>query len=157
VPVDPTQFKTALSRWGSGVAVITTRDAAGAPVGLTASSFSSLSLQPPLILFCLGLDSTGHDAFVAAPGFAVHLLAAEQQALSARFATRGGEKFAGLEHRDGRWGAPLLSGCLAVLECRTHAQVPGGDHIIMVGEVEAVTVGDGEPLLYFRGAYRRMG
>jgi flavin reductase (DIM6/NTAB) family NADH-FMN oxidoreductase RutF len=156
VPVNATQFKSALSHWGSGVTVITTRDAAHAPVGMTASAFASLSLEPPLVLFCLGLDSTGREAFVAAPGFTVHLLAAGQETLSARFAARGGDKFAGLEYGAGRRG-PLLPGCLTVLECRTHAQLPGGDHIIMVGEVESVTVGDGEPLLYFRGRYRRFG
>ena len=156
MPVDATVFKSALGRWASGVSVITTRDATGAPVGITASSFASLSLEPPLVLFCLGLDSTGREAFVAAPGFTVHLLAAQQEALSARFATRGGDKFVGLEHGEGTWG-PLLPGCLAALECRTHAQLPGGDHIIMVGAVERVTVADGEPLLYFQGNYRRFG
>jgi len=156
VPVNATLFKSALGRWATGVTVVTTRDAAGAPVGITASSFASLSLEPPLVLFCLGLDSTGCEAFVAAPGFTVHLLAAQQEPLSARFAARGGDKFAGLEHRAGHWG-PLLPGCLAALECRTHAQLPGGDHIVMVGAVERVTVADGEPLLYFQGNYRRFG
>ena len=156
MPVNPDQFKSALGRWGSGVAVVTTRDAAGAPVGLTASSFSSLSLHPPLVLFCLALDSTGRDAFVAAPGFLVHLLAEGQQALSQRFAAKGGDKFAGLRYEEGDHG-PLLPSCLAALECRTRAQHPGGDHIIMVGEVEQVRLGEGEPLLYFQGRYRRLG
>jgi flavin reductase ActVB len=156
VPVDSAEFKSALSHWGSGVTVITARDEAGAPVGLTASSFSSLSLDPPLVLFCLGLDSTNVIAFQAAREFAVHILAADQQALSNRFASRGGDKFAGQEHAAGRLGTPVLPGCLAVLECRMHQQVPVGDHIIVVGSVEHVTVRDGDPLIYFRGGYRQV-
>lgn len=153
--VSPTEFKRALSHWASGVAVMTARDTDGAPVGLTATSFASLSLEPPLILFCLGVDSTSRDAFVAAQGFAVHMLAEEQEALSNRFAAKGGDKFAGLRWSEGRWGAPLLEGCLAVLECRTHSQVPEGDHIVMVGAVEALHVHGGQPLLYFGAAYHR--
>jgi len=155
VPVDSAEFRTALSHWSSGVAIITTRDADGAPVGLTATSFASLSLDPPLILFCLGLESTTREAFVAAQGFAVHMLTAQQESLSNRFAAKGGDKFAGLEWSEGRRGTPLLPHCLAVLECRMHAQLPGGDHIIMVGEVEGITTHGGEPLLYYRGAYHR--
>jgi flavin reductase ActVB len=156
VPVDNAHFKHALSHWGSGVCVITARAADGSPVGLTASSFSSLSLDPPLVLFCLGLDSTNVEAFQAAREFAVHILAAGQESLSSRFASRGGDKFSGLEHSAGKLGTPVLPGCLAVLECRMHAQLPGGDHIIVVGLVEHSTVRDGHPLLYFRGGYRQM-
>jgi flavin reductase (DIM6/NTAB) family NADH-FMN oxidoreductase RutF len=156
VPVDSQQFKAALSHWASGVSIVTARDADGTPVGLTATAFASLSLQPPLILFCLGLDSTHRDALLAAPGFAVHLLTQGQAALSARFAVKGGDKFSGLAWREGRWGAPVLESCLAVLECRMHAQLPGGDHTIVVGEVEDVALSDDNPLLYFRGGYRRM-
>lgn len=155
VSVSPSEFKRALSHWASGVAVITTRAADGEPVGLTATSFASLSLEPPLVLFCLGVDSTGREAFVAAQGFAVHMLHEDQEALSNRFATKGGDKFVGLEWSEGRWGAPLLPGCLAVLECRTHTQVPEGDHIIMVGAVEGIHIRGGAPLLYFGAAYHR--
>lgn len=153
--VSPAEFKRALSHWASGVAIITARDADGEPVGLTATSFASLSLEPPLILFCLGLDSTNREAIVAAQGFAVHMLAVEQEELSNRFAVKGGDKFAGLEWREGQWGAPLLPGCLTVLECRTHAQVPEGDHIIMVGAVEGIHIRGGQPLLYFGASYHR--
>jgi flavin reductase ActVB len=156
VAVDESAFKSALSRWGSGVSVITARASDGAPVGLTATSFASLSLQPPLVLFCLGRDSTRFDAFEAADAFAIHLLTAGQEALSSRFAAKGGDKFAGLAVRESRHGLPLLEDCLAVLECRTHARLPGGDHVIVVGEVERLTLGEGEPLLYFRGRYRRI-
>ena len=154
--IPPDTFRTALSRWSSGVTIVTARTPEGERVGLTASSFASLSLEPPLVLFCLGRASTNFDAFQAVPGFAVHILGAEQEALSNRFAAHTGDRFEGLELSDGRHGAPLLPGCLAVLECRLHQRVPGGDHVIMMGEVEEVTVQDGAPLVYFRGSYRRL-
>jgi flavin reductase (DIM6/NTAB) family NADH-FMN oxidoreductase RutF len=139
------------------VAVVTARDANGAPVGLTASSFTALSLDPPLVLFCLGQDSTSQAAMQATEGFAVHVLAADQAALSGRFAGRGGDMFEALQWSEGRYGAPLLDGCLAVLECRVHSRVPGGDHIIMVGTVERASVAEGDPLIYYRAAYRSLG
>lgn len=156
VPVDDTAFKAALSHWGSGVSVITAQGPDGAPAGLTATSFASLSLHPPLVLFCLGRDSTSFDAFQGADAFAIHVLEAGQQALSNRFAAKGGDKFAGLDWRPGLGGAPLLPGCLATLECRVHARHEGGDHVIVVGAVERIDTREGAPLLYFRGGYRAL-
>ncbi len=150
-------FKAALSRWATGVAVVTTIDGSGAGVGLTVTSFSSLSLDPPLVLFCLGRESGSYAAFQQAPGFAVHLMAAEQQGLCGRFAGPAEDRFAGLACRTGRWGVPVLEGCLVVLECRLQERIPGGDHVIVVGEVLEVSAepaADNDPLLYFRGGYR---
>jgi flavin reductase (DIM6/NTAB) family NADH-FMN oxidoreductase RutF len=156
VPIAPAEFKTALSRWGSSVAIVTVRDPTGAPLGLTATSFASLSLDPPLVLFCLGHDSTHREAIESAAGFAVHILRQGQEALSTLFASRGADKFAGLTWRAGHHGAPLIGGCLAVLQCQTHSRFPGGDHTIVVGAVEEAEVHEGDPLLYYRGAYRRL-
>jgi len=147
-------FKAALGRWTTGVTVITTRAADGTPAGFTANSFTSLSLNPPLVLFCLGKESSSQVAFLSAPGFAVHILADDQRTLAGRFAQPGGDKFAGLELSEGMRGVPLLPGGLACLECRTVQIHPGGDHHVVVGEVEAVRLGDGRPLIYHRGEYQ---
>lgn len=153
VPVDSQQFKAAMSQWGSGVSIITTWGAAGEPIGFTASSFCSLSLQPPMVLFCLGRDSTNFDAFLQADAFAVNILAAVQKGLSQRFAGKGCDKFEGVDHHPGAGGAPLLPGSLACLECRVREKRAVGDHVIFMGEVEHISLSDGAPLLYFRGQY----
>ena len=120
------------------------------------TSFGSVSLDPPLVLFCLGRDATSFDGFASAKTFAVHLLAANQAALSNGFARTGGDKFTGVAHATGENGAPRLEGCLAVIECRTSEILPGGDHVIVLGEVTALHVSEGEPLCYYRGAYRAL-
>ncbi len=152
--VDSKTFKAAMSRWSSGIAIITARGDDGELAGITANSFTSLSLDPPMVLFCLGLDSTSFDLFDHSETFAANILAAGQEALSNHFAASGGDKFATVEFQAGNLGAPLLPGCLAALECRVHGKFPGGDHVIFVGEVEAVSLGEGAPLMYYRGGYR---
>lgn len=149
-------FKAALSRWATGVTVITTRTPGGELAGFTASSFSSLSLEPPLVLFCLGDAAVSLPAFQAADGFAVHVLADNQKELSIRFAQQGGDKFDGLAYREGNRSVPLLQGCLAVLECRKVQVYSGGDHRVFLGEVETVHLNEGAPLLYYRGEYRTL-
>src|SRR5262249_30237199 len=146
--------KSAMSRWAPDVTIVTTRAPAGDLAGFTASSFSSLSLEPPLVLFCLGEEADSYPAFQASDGFAVHILARDQQALSARFAQKGGDKFQNVPWREGVRGVPLLQGALACLECRKIHMYAGGDHRVFLGEVEAVHVTDGAPLLYYRGEYR---
>lgn len=145
-----------MSRWGGGVSIITTLDGQGGPCGFTASSFSSVSLDPPMVLFCLGLESSVTETFLKANAFAAHILSSKQQALSNQFAASGADRFEGLEIRSGYEGIPILAGSLAVLECRIVHRYPGGDHIIVVGEVEAVQVGEGNPLLYFKGQYETL-
>jgi flavin reductase ActVB len=156
VPIASKTFKTALSRWTSGVTIITSRAPTGALGGLTASSFTSLSLEPPLVLFCLGLASRSLEVFRSAEGFAVNILSREQQPLADRFASRSEDPFAGVDHAAGRMGMPILPDSLAILECRTLHQFPGGDHLILVGEVEEVTLGEGSPLVYWRGQYQTL-
>jgi len=154
--MSPEQFRAALGRWVTGVTVITTRSRAGDLAGLTASSFASLSLDPPLVLFCLGHSSTGKPAFDAADGFVVNVLAESQQALAGRFAQLGGDKFPGVAWRPGLRDMPVLDGALASLECRIAQTYPGGDHTIVIGEVERIHLGDDKPLVYYRGAYRAL-
>lgn len=147
--VQPDNFKAALSRWASGVTIVT----AAGPVGMTVSAFSSLSLDPPLI--SVALADTAHSAasIIAAPGFAVHILDRDQQDLSTTFASPV-DRFANLSWDDGPFAAPLLGGAVARLVCEHWATAPGGDHTILMGRVIQVDVSRGEPLLYFRGDYR---
>ena len=153
--MDQAAFKAGLSRWGSGVSVITTADNRGVANGFTATSFASVSLEPPLVLFCLAIGSQSLAAFQENPTFAVNILSEDQQELSNRFAQRDGDKFDGLDRLDSA-GSPLLAGCLANLSCEKRDVIPQGDHIIFVGEVVNVIVGEGKPLLYFQGGYAQL-
>lgn len=154
--MSPDEFKSALSRWATGVTVVTTRARSGEVAGLTATSFSSLSLDPPLVLFCLGYSSTSKPSFDAADGFIVNILADGQKALAGRFAQLGGDKFPGVSWRPGLRGIPLLNDALANLECRILQVHPAGDHLIVVGEVEQIHLGDSKPLVYYRGTYHSL-
>ena len=159
MPVDPNEFKAALSRWGSGVCVITASDGEGRLGGLTARSFTSVSLTPPLGLLCLGQDSTSYGVFERAGSFVVHILATGQERLSDLFASKSDDKFERVDYRAGAGGAPILSGCLAVLECAARQKITVGDHLILVGEVQSAlseTSGEADPLWYYGGGYRRL-
>jgi flavin reductase (DIM6/NTAB) family NADH-FMN oxidoreductase RutF len=145
-------FKAALSRWASGVSVFT----APGPVGLTVSSFSSLSLDPPLILGCIARSTGAHDGLVAADAFAVHLLAADQRDLSGHFAGPMDQRFVDLDYDLGDDGLPLLRGALARLVCRRESATLAGDHTILVGRVVEVQSQNGNPLIYFSRAYCRI-
>jgi flavin reductase (DIM6/NTAB) family NADH-FMN oxidoreductase RutF len=154
VPVNASQFRTALSRFASGVTVVTTRDAAGQPHGITVSAFSSVSLDPPLVLVCIDRGAHIHDAFRARGVFVVNVLTSEQEELSRLFASREPDKFAGLGYTPGLEDVPLLADTLATIECRLRHAYEGGDHTIFVGEVERADIrGDAEPLLYYRSGY----
>lgn len=151
--IDPREFRSALGAFVTGVTIVTTRDAQGRPVGLTANSFNSVSLDPPLILWSLALASASLDAFRQAEYWAVHILASGQEALSARFARRGENKFAGLEVGEGPGGIPLLHGAAARFICRTAFEYEGGDHAIFVGRVEQFDRIALPPLVYHQGQY----
>jgi len=155
MPIDDAQFKHALSHFASGVTIVTTEHE-GTDYGLTVASFASLSLNPPLILICISASSSSHEPIVKSQKFGVSILASEQADISGRFASRGGDKFAGLEIRRGTLGIPLIANALTTLECRVHQQVGGGDHSIFIGEVVDSQTREGAPLLYFRAAYREM-
>ncbi len=150
---DPATFRSALSNFATGVAVVTTLDKAGEKVGITVSSFNSVSLTPPLILWSVGKESFSYDVFAAAETFAVHILAANQQDLCDRFAQRGHNKFVGLDCSAGIDGVPVLPDFAACFECKTEHVYPGGDHKILVGRVHRFEERDAEPLIYHRSRF----
>lgn len=148
---DPVEFRRVLSAWTTGIAVITAEHG-GCLAGLVSNSFTSVSLDPPLVSWCVSRGSTSLDTWLAADGFAVHILAAHETSAVSRFTRRGGEKFTGLDWTPGVTGAPLLPMGVARLECRTWQQYDGGDHVILVGRVIALHESGGEALAFSRGA-----
>ena len=150
---DGRRYRRALGSFTTGVTIVTTRAADGTSVGLTANSFNSLSLDPPMVLWALDRRSLSLAAFEAAEHFAVHVLASHQQALSDRFATRGADKFGALECETGLGSVPLLRDCSARFQCRTEFRYDGGDHVIFVGRVLAFDETDLPPLAFHRGTY----
>lgn len=150
---DPQAFRAALGTFTTGVTIITTRTAEGEAIGITANSFNSVSLNPPLVLWSLAKSARSLPAFSDSRYWNVHVLAAEQEALSGRFASQGSDKFAGIELDDGIGPAPLLPACTARFQCRTAFQYEGGDHVIFVGEVLAFDSSGLPPLVYQSGQY----
>ncbi|NMG76482.1 flavin reductase [Aromatoleum diolicum] len=150
---DPQAFRAALGTFTTGVTIITTRDADGAPVGVTANSFNSVSLNPPLVLWSLAKSARSLPAFSSNPFFNVHVLAAAQEGLSGRFASQGTDKFDGIELDEGISNAPLLPQCTARFQCHTAFSYDGGDHVIYVGEVRAFDRSEQPPLVYQGGQY----
>lgn len=155
--IDLGEFRRALSCFATGVAVATTVDTAGVPAGITISSFNSVSLDPPLVLWSIANDAYSYDAFINAEYFAVNVLTMAQQHLSARFAQRGTDKFNGLATREGLNGVPLLSEYAACFECRTEYRYEGGDHKIIVGRVLRLEDRETEPLIIYRGRFLGKG
>jgi len=143
------EFRRACGRFATGVTIATVLDPANAPHGLTVSSFTSVSLEPPLVLICLGHEVTNIAHFCKATYFGINVLADDQQALSERFATKGGDRFDGVKWHPGATGVPLLSGSLAQIECAIHHRAEMGDHDIFVGEMLNAHFAEGAPLLYF--------
>ncbi|HKO54774.1 MAG TPA: flavin reductase family protein [Thermoanaerobaculia bacterium] len=154
--IDDAAFKLAMSHFASGVTVVTTEHD-GKQFGMTVASFASLSLHPPLVLVCIEKSTKTHDAIVAAQRFGVSILAAGQDDVSNRFASRSDDKFAGVDVERGGLGVPLIGGALTTLECRVHDQLAGGDHSIFIGEVVDSKTREGQPLVYFRSGYREIG
>lgn len=152
-PIEPRAFRRVLGNFATGVTVVTACDAAGRAVGVTASSFNSVSLSPPLILWSLDRNAFSRAVFETSAHFIVNVLAVDQLALSERFATRGSDKFRDLDWVAGLGGAPRLNGCAAVFECRKQFVYEGGDHLILVGEVMVFTESGHAALLFYRGQY----
>lgn len=151
---DQRDFRSALGQFATGITVVTTCAPDGELLGVTVNSFNSVSLEPPLILFSLERRAMSLPAFETAGSFAINVLSEAQIALSQNFARTQGDKWAGISFHRWATGSPILAGCLAAFECRTHAIHDGGDHRIFIGEVlrfEAKPEGD--PLIYFRGSY----
>lgn len=153
---DSRSLRDALGEFATGVAVVTTRAADAAPVGVTINSFSSVSLEPPLVLWSLGLMSPTRPAFEASSHYVVNVLAADQVDLSQRFSQPQADRFAGLDFDEGGSGVPLLRGCSAWFECRNEIRYPGGDHVILVGYVERFRREPKAPLIFHGGRYREL-
>ncbi len=149
-----TEFRTALGMFATGVTIVTARASEGHLVGLTANSFNSVSLSPPLVLWSLSQSATSMDAFRTGSHYAINILAADQQALAQLFATRGVDRFADVDFVEGLCGAPLLAGAVATFECFNRSRYVEGDHVIFVGEVEHCAHRTGAaPLLYHGGKF----
>lgn len=144
-------FRKAMAEFPSGVTVVTTLDENGALVGFTASAFSSLSLDPPLVLVCPALTSATYPHLVRNQRFAIHILAADQQDIAMAFASKSADKAAALEWGLSDLGNPLLKGASCVLECTLWREYEGGDHAIVIGKVERIDRAEGGVLLYHRG------
>lgn len=155
--IDPDSFRSVLGRFASGITVVTTLDAEQRDVGMTVSAFCSVSLKPPLIQVCVDRVASIYSALAQSTKFGVSILAAEQEALSRRFATADStRRFDGIGYRRGESGVVLLEDALAHLECRIVASHAAGDHTMFIGEVESATASSTRPLLYYRGGYAQL-
>ena len=150
-------MRIALGRFVTGVTVVTTRAESGEYAGLTVNSFASLSLSPPLVLWSLAFSAASFQAFETCTHFAVNVLAEDQIHIAERFAKSGGDKFSGLATRESLGGIPLLEGVAASFACRVTSRLPGGDHVILIGEIMSYEHSARPPLLYARGNYYRLG
>lgn len=149
---DAAEFRRTLGYFATGVTVITTRGLDRQPIGMTCNSFSSLSLDPPLIHWSIATSSRNHAVIRYAQFFAVHVLDASQDRLCKQFSARDGDRFAGLELEAGLHDVPLLKDCLVRFECATYAQHAAGDHTLIIGHVRRLKRGNGRPLIFYRGA-----
>lgn len=149
VAVDPELFRSAMRQFPSGVTVVTARDAADRPHGFTASSFCSVSLEPALVLVCLSTAANSYPAFSRCGTFAVSILRHDQQDLAERFSRKGADKFADGGFVPTRRQLHAVDDAVCVLECTTYARYPAGDHVVIIGEVQDVTVNGGDPIVYF--------
>jgi flavin reductase (DIM6/NTAB) family NADH-FMN oxidoreductase RutF len=152
--VSPLAFRGAMGSFATGVTIVTALDAEGRPVGLTANSFNSVSLTPPLVLWSLSLAARSMAVFRQATHYTVNVLAADQRALADRFAARVADRFAGIPYRPGLHGCPVFEGAAAVFECRSRSRHEEGDHVIFVGEVlRCLHRPEAQPLVYHQGGY----
>lgn len=153
--IDPRDFRNALGTFATGVTIVTAMAADGRPYGVTCNSFASVSLNPPLVLWSLGMFSQGLTIFQNASHFTINVLGVSQQALASQFAKSSGDKFAGVSWTPGLGNAPVLSDGVANFQCRAANRYYGGDHIIFLGAVEAYAYNRQEPLLFARGNFGR--
>jgi flavin reductase (DIM6/NTAB) family NADH-FMN oxidoreductase RutF len=157
--IDADTFRAVLGRFASGITIVTARDGAGKDHGMTVSAFSSLSLDPSLVLFCIDHAASMYELLLGHPRFGISILSSGQEAYSRRFADRNterSERFDGIAYRRGDAGVVLLEDALAHLECRVVQHSDAGDHTVFIAEVERAEALDGRPLLYFRGGYAQL-
>ena len=153
MPIDKDLFRAVLGRFASGVTIITTVDSAGHDQGMTVSAFSSLSLDPPLVLVCIDHGASLWPTLQQSDRFGVNILASTQEALSRRFSSKEGDRFDGVGFTRGATGVALLDDTLASVECSVTTRITQGDHTILVGHVESGAARDLQPMLYYRGGY----
>jgi flavin reductase (DIM6/NTAB) family NADH-FMN oxidoreductase RutF len=151
--IEPPLFRQLLGRFATGVTVLTTRTPAGEPVGMTASSVASVSLQPPLVLVSVDQRNDTHDSLAQASHFVLNVLGADQEALARRFAGLDAERFRDVSYRENPHGIAVLEGVVAHIDCEKQVAVPGGDHTVFFGLVVGGESTDRRPLLYYRGGY----
>jgi len=154
--IDADTFRSVLGRFASSVTIVTTRDAKGVDHGMTVSAFCSLSLDPPMVLFCVDHVASMHEMLLAHPACGVSILSSNQEAYSRRFADQDNERFDGIAYSRGESGAVLLDEALAHLECRLIAHHEGGDHTVFIAAVDRAQPRQGRPLLYYRGGYAQL-
>jgi flavin reductase (DIM6/NTAB) family NADH-FMN oxidoreductase RutF len=154
--VSPDEFRSVLGRFPSGVTVVTTKGADGSDQGMTVSAFSSVSLEPPLVLICIEKSASAYDALTMAPGFVVNILSASQEQIARRFSIVDIDRFEGVGYSRSRNGHAIIDDVLGVIECSRVANHEAGDHTIIVGEVETTRAETGTPLLYYRGGYAQL-
>ena len=151
--IDPRAYRRALSSFATGIAVVTTLDSEGAQIGITINSFSSVSLDPPLVLWSIAKDAGSYDDFIATEHFAVNILGKHQEHLCERFARPGAEKFGSIEFNSGVGGVPLLTDFAACFACSVEHRYDGGDHTIIVGRVLEFEDRETDPLIFYRGHF----
>ena len=151
--VEPPQFRQLLGRFATGVTVLTSRKPHGEPIGMTASSVASVSLDPPLVLVSVDKQHDMHAALESATHFVLNILSAEQEAVSRRFASNETDRFRGVSYKENERGIAVIDGAVAHIECEKRSAVPGGDHTVFIGLVVGGDATDRRPLLYYRGGY----
>jgi flavin reductase (DIM6/NTAB) family NADH-FMN oxidoreductase RutF len=149
----PADLRRAFGNFLTGVTVVTTRDQAGLPCGMTANSFTSVSLDPPLVLVCIGKGSSNIAAFEATDRFAVNILSHDQAEIATMFSARGIDRFATVTCREAVTGVPILTDCLGWFDCTLHQRVIAGDHVILIGRVEDLQIDQRPPLGFCRGRF----
>jgi flavin reductase (DIM6/NTAB) family NADH-FMN oxidoreductase RutF len=154
--IDSDDFRSVLGRFASGVTIVTSMDADGNDQGMTVSAFCSLSLEPPLILFCVDRTASMYSSLADAPGFTVNILSDKQESMARRFSGPDPNRFDGIGYSRGGNGMVILDDVLAYLECKRVAAHLGGDHCIYIGEVEVANATEGRPLLHYRGGYAEL-
>src|SRR5713226_8657780 len=155
--IEKNELRRVMGHFATGVTVITSIRSSGELHGLTANAFTSVSLISPLLLVCVDKKAESYPCFDESKIFTVNVLAADQEALSRKFAVTGGDKFERVSYKVGANGAPILDGALAFLECKVIQKIDGGDHTIYIGEIEQAETKEGKPLLFCRGGYRELG
>ncbi len=153
VKLDETEFRKAMGIFATGVTIVTCRDAEGRPTGMTVNSFTSVSLDPPLLLWCVNRSILPFPAFSKTEHFAVHVLNREQEALSNHFAIDRPDKFTDIDYSEGVAGLPVFPDFLGLYQCQVHDRVDAGDHIILVGRLVDYEIRTGEPLVFYGGDY----